>query len=76
MPNTRDNKVAREEDQDPRQRGKMSPVGGKGPTAAATADTEGAFGDAQRGDSERASSASGDSLSEGPMVADNVAKGE
>jgi len=44
---TDDNQVARGEDQVAGERGDMSPKGGKGPTAASAADTQGAFGDAQ-----------------------------
>ena len=44
---TNDNRVARDEDQVAGERGDMSPKGGKGPTAASAADTEGAFGDTQ-----------------------------
>ena len=47
---TDDSKVARAEDQDPPQRGDMSPKGSKGPTAASAADTQGAFGDQERND--------------------------
>lgn len=47
---TRDNAAARDEDQTTPDQGKMQGGTNKGPTAAATADTEGAFGDAQRND--------------------------
>jgi len=66
---TRDGEAAREEDQEtPSQQG-TSPRGGSGPTAASTADTPGAFGDA-KGRSK--TSATADPLNEGPMVFDDT----
>lgn len=70
MAKTNDNKVARGEDQVARERGGMALKGGKGPTAAAAADTPGAFGDA-RG-RKGGDSATEDTLSEGPMVFDRI----
>ncbi len=79
MAGTRDNDAARDEDQDSAEGGGMSPMGGKGPSAASAADTEGAFGDAEAADGQghnrhrdTSSSSTGDSLSEGLMVFDNV----
>ena len=74
MPGTRDNEAARGEDQVSAERGDMGPKGGKGPTAAAMADQQGAFGDAEGRAEGRdpSSSSTGDSLSGGPMVFDNV----
>jgi len=45
---TRDNAAASDEDQMTPDQGKMSGGTNKGPTAAATADTQGAFGDAEQ----------------------------
>jgi len=45
---TRDNAAASDEDQMTPNQGKMAGGTNKGPTAAATADTQGAFGDAER----------------------------
>ena len=50
MPRTNDNQAARDEEQVTPQREGMSPRGGKGPTRATSADTPGAFGDAERPD--------------------------
>ncbi len=66
---TRDNEAAREEDQETASQQGMSPRGGSGPTPASTADAEGAFGDA-KGRSK--TSATADSLNEGPMVFDDT----
>ncbi len=44
---TRDNAAARDEDQTTHEQGKMQGGTNKGPTAAATSDTQGAFGDAR-----------------------------
>jgi len=45
---TRDNAAASDEDQMTPDLGKMAGGTNKGPTAAATADTQGAFGDAEQ----------------------------
>ena len=70
MARTKDNDVARGGDQVAAERGEMSPRGGKGPTPAATSATPGAFGDTRGREGE--SSASEDTLSEGPMVFERI----
>lgn len=47
---TDDSRVARTEDQDSPEHGDMSPKGGKGPSRASAAPTQGAFGDQERDD--------------------------